>query len=164
MNQKEPSSKSASKASRLKAFFRTPQGTSVAVLLFMVVCIVIAVMPRTIRQINARRFARPLFEHSVPENAIVLEKLCQQEKNDDGVMATYAAVIVQTTLSEEDLLEYYSDTEYPAARKGDTVTLNVYPVADSDLSVLEDNADDYRSDGGNCYYIYLYSGTDALEN
>jgi len=105
------------------------------------------------KKLNA--FSAPLFDHALPEETRLVSSYADDSAND-GVRQAFACLIVQSSLTQEELLAFYSDTDYSPAREGDTVTLQVLPVEGESLETLK-NTKQYQEEGGPYWYIYLYS-------
>ena len=79
-------------------------------------------------------------------------------ENDDG--STSATIIMQTEWSEQEILDHYNDTTYPPAAENDEVALSVLPLDDSSIEAVK-QAELYEEDGGDYWFVYLYSAPKA---
>ena len=100
-------------------------------------------------------FSAPLFSHKLPADTRLVSSYSDDSANQ-GVQQAFACLIVQSTLAQEELLAFYSDTDYLPRREGDTVTLQVLPIEGDSLETLK-NTKQYSEEGGDYWYIYLYS-------
>lgn len=139
----------------LKNYLGTRQGQILLGLIAIFIFVLIGALPKTIREQSAKKFAKPLFSHEAPADSRVIQTYAEQTK-ENGKASTFAAIILQSSLSKDELLTFYSDTEYPPAKEGDQVSLQVYPLEEDALAVLKNN-NLYQEDGGDYWYIYLYS-------
>lgn len=121
------------------------------------VCAALAVfaavlLPGQLSDKRANSFADPLFNHEMPDDARLIQ--ASASENDNG--STSATIIMQTEWTQDEILEYYSDTNYPPAAENDDVTLSVLPLNDSSIEAVK-QADLYEEDGGEYWFVYLYS-------
>ena len=70
----------------------------------------------------------------------------------DGVTA---ALLLGTNWTEQQLLDYYGDTEYPPFKKDQTVTLAARPLDEASLEALSEAGQ--REAGQEYWFVYLYS-------
>ena len=113
--------------------------------------IAVAFGPRWINQAVGMSFGEPLFEHPLPEDAILISK--DAAKDDEGTIT--AAMLLQTDLTSEELEAFYADLECPPAKKGQTVSIQAKALTEEDLQVLK-QAKLYEE--GACYqFVYVYS-------
>lgn len=101
---------------------------------------------------QAEAFAAPLFNHEMPDDARLIQT--SASTNDDG--STSATILLQSTWSEQKIYDFYQDTTYAPAAENDVVTLSVLPLDDSSLEAVK-QADLYEEEGGNYWFVYLYS-------
>ena len=66
-----------------------------------------------------------------------------------------AAMILKTDLTSEELEAFYSDTEYPPAEEGQTVSLSAKPLDENSIKAMK-QAKLYE-EGASYQFIYLYS-------
>ena len=125
--------------------------TTVLLLAFAGVLLGVFVIPDKIEQHKLNQFARPFFEHAVPENSYSVQASVATDENG----GTTAAAIIGTHLTEEELYAFYADTEYVPAKEGDTVELNVKALEGDSLKVLQE-AGKYREED-KYYFVYIYS-------
>ena len=123
---------------------------------FFHLLIIIAVMaamlvPKRLQERAANQFGEPLFSHALPEGA----KLIQQDAAKDKEGGTTAALLLQTDLSEDALLAFYSNMEFAPAEEGQTVTLQVKALDESSIQALK-QAKLYE-EGAQYMFVYLYS-------
>lgn len=124
-------------------------------LLVLVIFLGTIFVPRWINQRVSKAYAEPLFSHALPDGAKVVST--DAVKDDDGGIT--AAILMQTDLSQEELLAFYEDLDLEPAEEGHGVTLDVKALSDEDLDVLK-QAKLYE-DGASYQFVYIYSG---LEN
>jgi len=125
--------------------------TTVLLLAFAGILLGVFVIPDKIEQYKLNQFARPFFEHAVPENSYSVQASVATDENG----GTTAAAIIGTHLTEEELYEFYADTEYVPAKDGDTVELRVKALEGDSLKVLQE-AGKYREED-KYYFVYIYS-------
>lgn len=120
-------------------------------LMVLLVVLAVILVPKRLEQRACDKFGEPLFTHALPENAVLVQQ--DAAKDDEG--GTTAALLLQTDLSSEELIAFYSDTIYPPAKEGQTVTLEAKALDESSLEALK-QAKLYEE--GACYqFVYLYS-------
>jgi len=139
----------------LDELFKGKPTTAAFILIFIICCCLLVAIPDSIQNHKVKVFAEQLYNHEIPDDARVLQTAHDSEKTDDG-RVTYATVLLQTSLTEEELTAFYNDTSYTPARDGDTVTLTVYALDDSSLKAIQ-QAGLYQEDGGDYWFVYLYS-------
>lgn len=125
--------------------------TTIIMLAFGAVILCVFYLPQKIEERECERFAAPLFQHATPEGSYVVQT--SSVRDDAG--GTTAAIILGTSLTEEELLTAYSDVVYVPARDGETVELSVKPLDEGSISALK-NAGRYREED-DYYFIYIYS-------
>ena len=101
--------------------------------LLMIVVLAVFLLPGKLEERKANQFGEPLFSHTLPEGA----ELIQQDagKTDDG--SVMAAMILKTKMSSEELEAFYGDISYTPAEEGQAVTLNANPLDESSLAALK---------------------------
>ena len=101
--------------------------------LLMIVVLTVFLLPGKLEERKANQFGEPLFSHTLPEGA----ELIQQDagKTDDG--SVMAAMILKTKMSSEELEAFYGDISYTPAEEGQAVTLNASPLDESSLAALK---------------------------
>ncbi|MBM6914244.1 hypothetical protein H6B33_02345 [Gemmiger formicilis] len=104
---------------------------------------------------QADAFARPLQEHPLPAGMSLV--VADADKGEDG--STIGALLLRGTTDEESLLAFYSDTDYPPAKEGETVTLEVREADDSSLDALR-QANLYE-EGADYWFVYVTSAPAA---
>ncbi len=127
-------------------------------IVFGTIAIVWAIMiPMMLMKKSAEKFAAPLFAHSIPAGGNVLQSQTKQGWLDgwSGGICTNAALLLESDLTQTELEKYYSDMEYPPARRGDTVKLTVRPLDDASLQALQQAGQ--LEEGSQYWFIYLYS-------
>ena len=107
---------------------------------------------------RANDFADPLFNHEMPFDARLIQATATE--NDDG--STSATIIMQTEWDEQEILDHYNDITYPPAAENDQVTLSVLPLDDSSIEAVK-QAGLYEEDGGEYWFVYLYSAPKVTE-
>lgn len=107
---------------------------------------------------RAEEFSDPLFNHEMPDDARLIQ--ASAAENDDG--STSATIIMQTEWSEQEIFDHYSDTTYPPAAENDEVTFSVLPLDDASIEAVK-QAGLYEEDGGDYWFVYLYSAPKATE-
>ena len=123
---------------------------------FLPLLIILAVMaafliPKRLQEHAANAFGEPLFSHALPEGA----KLIQQDAAKDKEGGTTAALLLQTDLSEDELIAFYSDNEYAPAKEGQTVVLKAKTLDENSIQALK-QAKLYE-EGAQYIFVYLYS-------
>ena len=101
--------------------------------LLMILVLAVFLLPGKLEERKANQFGEPLFSHTLPEGA----ELIQQDagKTDDG--SVMAAMILKTKMSSEELEAFYGDISYTPAEEGQAVTLNASPLDESSLAALK---------------------------
>jgi len=125
--------------------------TTVLLLAFAGILLGVFVIPDKIEEYKLNQFARPFFEHKLPENSYSVQASVATDENG----GTTAAAIIGTHLTEEELHAFYADTEYVPAKDGETVELNVKALDEASLNVLME-AGKYREED-KYYFVYIYS-------
>ncbi len=120
-------------------------------LVLMIAIMAAFLLPKRLQERAANQFGEPLFSHALPEGA----KLIQQDAAKDDEGGTTAALLLQTDLTEEELLEFYSDRTYAPAEEGQTVTLRVKVLDENSIQALK-QAKLYK-EGAQYLFVYLYS-------
>lgn len=139
---------------KLKAIFKKiPKNVLTSIFLLAVGAVLLGVfyIPGKVEEHQLNQFARPLFYHLLPEDTYAVQT--SSVRDDDG--GTTAAIILGTSLTQEELLTFFSDTEYPPANEGETVVLEVKPLDEASIEVLK-KAKQYR-DQSDYYFVYIYS-------
>ena len=124
---------------------------SILLIAFAAVLIGVYYVPQKTEEYQCNQFAKPLFDHLLPEDSYSVQSSSVRDENG----GTTAAAIVGTQLTQEELLEFYSDTEYPPAREGETVELAVKELDEASIEVLRE-AGKYRTED-KYYFVYIYS-------
>ena len=122
----------------------------IAILLITALFAAVAI-PKRLEQKVCSRFAEPLYAHSLPEGAELVQQSSAKGKSNDFT----AALILATDLTEQELLGWFGDTEYPPAKEGQTVTLHAKALDESSLAAL-DKAGLYQ-EGKIYWFVYIYS-------
>ncbi len=124
------------------------------VLLVVIAAVLLGVfvIPDRIEDYKLKQFARPFFEHALPENSYSVQASVATDENG----GTTAAAIIGTQLTEEELYAFYADTEYVPAKDGDVVELSVKMLDEASISALRE-AGKYREED-KYYFVYIYSG------
>ena len=125
------------------------------VILFIVVCCLVGMLFPTKDKTVYSDFAKPLYEHDVPKDSVLLEK-SEDSGEADGKAYSFACLILQSPLSQEELAAFYGDVSYAPAREGDEVSLRVLPVEGDSIEVVK-KSKYYKEGRGNLWYVYLYS-------
>ena len=125
--------------------------TSAVLLAFGAVLLGVFYIPQKMEERECERFAAPLFEHALPENSYSVQN--SSVRDDQG--GTTAAMIIGTSLSEEELAAFHGDTEYLPARKGEQVELSVKALDEASLEALR-SAGKYREEE-DYFFVYIYS-------
>ena len=102
-------------------------------LIMVLIFVVVVFAPRWIDGIFCARFGKPLFDHALPENTVLVSQ--DAARDTDGVVT--AALLLQTDLSSEELVAFYEDLDCPPAKEGQTVCLEAKPLTEEDLDVLK---------------------------
>ena len=125
--------------------------TTVLLVVIAAVVLGVFVIPDRIEDYRLKQFARPFFEHVLPENSYSVQASVATDENG----GTTAAAIIGTQLTEEELYAFYADTEYVPAKDGDTVELSVKALDEASVKALQE-AGRYRSED-KYYFVYIYS-------
>jgi len=125
--------------------------TTVLLIAFAAVLLGVFVIPDKIEEYQMNRFAKPLFDHLLPENSYSVQASVGKDENG----GTTAAAIIGTHLTEEELYAFYADGEYLPANEGETVELSVSALEEDSLNVLKE-AGKYREED-KYYFVYIYS-------
>lgn len=139
---------------RLKKLFqKIPKNvlTSVLLLAFGAVLLGVFYIPKKVEEHQLKQFSHPLFYHLLPDDTYAVQT--SSVRDDNG--GTTAAIIMGTSMTGDELLEFYSDTEYPPANEGETVTLEVKALDEASIEVLK-KAGKYREQS-DYYFVYIYS-------
>ena len=124
--------------------------------LMALVIFLMVVLPDKFAQRKANQFAEPLFSHAIPTDARLIQKSASE--NEDGTIS--ATIILQSTWSQQELLDFYMDIDYMSSvQEADVkaqVTLSVLPLDESSLNAVQ-QAGLYEEEGGDYWFIYLYS-------
>ena len=108
-------------------------------------------LPGRLKQIQCDRFAKPLYSHALPEGSRLVQKSCVKGEAGDFT----AALILASDLTEEELAAFFGDTEYPPAKKGQTVELAVKPLDSDSLSALAQAG--LQRENEQYVFVYIYS-------
>ena len=119
--------------------------------LLMIAVIAAFLLPGKLEDRAANQFGEPLFSHTLPSGSAVIQQ--DAEKTEDG--GIMAAMILKTDLTSEELEAFYSDTEYPPAEEGQTVSLSEKPLDENSIKAMK-QAKLYE-EGASYQFIYLYS-------
>ncbi len=122
----------------------------IAILLLTVLFAAVAI-PKRLEQKVCSRFAEPLYAHSLPEGAELVQQSSAKGKSNDFT----AALILSTDLTEQELLQWFGDMEYPPAKEGQTVTLHAKRLDEDSLKALA-KANLYQ-EGKTYWFVYIYS-------
>jgi len=101
----------------------------VMILLF----IAVAFGPRWVDSAVSHRFGKPLFDHELPENAVLVSKDAARDSN--GVIT--AALLLQTDLTSEELESFFADVECEPVKEGQIVRVEAKALTEADLDVLK---------------------------
>ena len=119
---------------------------------FLMVAVMAAfLLPKKLEERNANQFGEPLFSHTLPENAELIQK--DSGKTDDG--SIMAALLLKTDLTSEELELFYGDAVYAPAKEGQTVTLSAKALDENSLDALK-KAKLYE-DGASYQFVFLTS-------
>ena len=110
-----------------------------------------AAIPKRLEQKVCSRFAEPLYAHSLPEGAELVQQSSAKGKSNDFT----AALILATDLTEQELIQWFGDTDYPPAKEGQTVTLHANPLDETSLAALDKAG--LRQEGKTYWFVYIYS-------
>lgn len=123
----------------------------------IVILCLIFVLPESIAKKQseafAKAFAKPLYEHEMPQGARFVSSSASEGTDDASTSAT---LILQSDWSADEIDQFYRDISYPPARENDVVTLSIIPLDNSSLDAVK-QAGLYQEDGGSYWFIYLYS-------
>ena len=95
--------------------------------------VVVGFGPRWMDSLVCNRFGRPLFDHALPAETVLVSK----DAATDGEGVITAALLLQTDLSSEELEAFYADLNCPPAKEGQSVELSAKALAEEDLDVLK---------------------------
>ena len=126
--------------------------TTVLLVVIAAVVLGVFVIPDRIEDYKLKQFARPFFEHVLPENSYSVQASVATDENG----GTTAAAIIGTQLTEEELYAFYADTEYVPAKDGDTVALSVKALDEASINALKEAGRHREED--KYYFVYIYSG------
>lgn len=120
-------------------------------LVLMLAVLAVFLLPQRLADKKAEQFGEPLFAHTLPEGA----ELIQQDatKGRDG--STMAALILKTDLTAEELEAFYSDTVYPPAKEGQTVEMRCKALDEASLDALK-QAELYE-EGASYLFVFISS-------
>lgn len=120
-------------------------------LLIMLAVLAAFLLPGKLSDRRAEQFGKPLFSHTLPEGAKLIQK--DAAENDDG--STMAALLLQTDLTPAELEAFYGDISYAPANEGETTSLSASALDESSLAALK-QAKLYE-DGASYCFVYLIS-------
>ncbi len=123
-------------------------------ILFLIVgfaLILAFIVPKRIQERQCSAFAKPLYNHALPADMKLVQKSAAKDKSGGYT----AALILAGAKEKDELLAFYSDTAYPPAKNGQTVTLAVKPLDESSLSALEQAG--MREENQTYWFVYIYS-------
>lgn len=125
--------------------------------IFLSIAVIWAIMlPKGLSNRKANAFAQPFFSHAAPQGASVLQQAASREKQEGEYITTATQILEFSQAPEQQELEaFYSDTSYPPADEGQTVTLAAKPLDDASLSALQ-QAGVYEQ-GMEYWFVYLVS-------
>jgi hypothetical protein len=127
--------------------------TSIILLTFGAVVLCAWILPQRIEEYHCNRFAKPLFEHTIPADSYVVQTSAVRDDNGGTTAAVILGVAFDT--DAQQIYEFYSDAEYLPAEEGENVELNVRELDEGSISALR-QAGMYR-EGDEYFFIYLYS-------
>lgn len=130
-------------------------GTMVAILFVVLALIWGWMFWEKAQRDQADAFARPLQEHPLPVGMSLV--VADADKGDDG--STIGALLLRGATDEESLLAFYSDTDYPPAREGETVTLDVREADEASLDALRQAG--LYEEGAEYWFVYVTSAPAA---
>ena len=105
----------------------------------IVIFVAVGFGPRWMDSLVCNRFGRPLFEHALPAETVLVSK--DAATDSEGVIT--AALLLQTELTEIETLTqtaieaFYADLNCPPAKEGQTVELSAKALTEEDLDVLK---------------------------
>lgn len=120
-------------------------------ILLMAAILTAFLLPKKLEQKACNDFGAPLFDHALPADT----KVVQQSAVKDEEGGVTAALLLQTTLSSEELKAFYGDTDYPPMEEGQTVTLSAKPLDADSMEALK-QAKLYE-EGASYQFVYLYA-------
>ncbi|MCF0136097.1 MAG: hypothetical protein HUJ69_06710 [Lachnospiraceae bacterium] len=124
-------------------------------IIFIIICCLIGMWIGSNKNAKLDAFTTQLTEQSVPDASRLVTAVSGTNKGDYGTEA-YACLILQSELSDEELMDFYGSSEYLPYKEGYTVSMQVYAVDEASLDTLKE-AGHYEEEGGAYRYIYLYS-------
>lgn len=124
---------------------------------FLSIAVIWAIMlPKGLSNRKANTFAQPFFSHAAPQGASVLQQSASREKQNGAYVTTATQILAfSQTPQQQELERFYSDTTYPPADEGQTVTFAAKPLDDSSISALQ-QAGVYEQ-GMEYWFVYLVS-------
>ena len=96
-----------------------------------------------------RKYAKALFEHTLPAETIMLQKDVVMQQGG-GVMA---AMLLETDLTSEELLQFYGDVLSQLEAQGKEAVLDAEPLNEDSLAAVRE-AGYYQEDRG-YQFVYL---------
>ncbi len=108
-------------------------------------------LPNRNENTRINNFAQQIYDHDHPAYTGLIARDVAKDLN--GV--TTAAILLQTDLSVEELVEFYSDTEYEPVEEGQTVTVEVHELTEKQLKSVQKSM--LYVEGANYKYLYLIS-------
>ena len=120
-------------------------------LVMVLIFVVVVFAPRWIDGLFCAKFGKPLFEHAIPEQSVLVSK--DAARDTEGVVT--AALLLQTDLSSEELEAFYADLDCPPAKDGQTVKLEAKPLSEADLDVLKQAK--LYVEGASYQFVYVAS-------
>lgn len=108
-------------------------------------------LPKRLEQRECDLFAEPLYTHTLPEGSRLVQK--SAVKSEDGSFT--AALILASDMEAEELLDFFDDVTYPAAKEGQVVSLDVKPLDQESLEAMQKAG--LKKEDETYYFVYIYS-------
>lgn len=108
-------------------------------------------LPKRLEERACNRFAEPLYSHALPADARLVQKSAVKDKSGGYT----AAVILAADTTEEALVRFFGDIQYPPAKEGQSVTLAAKPLDENSLAALQKAG--LQQAGESYWFVYIYS-------
>lgn len=123
----------------------------IAPLVILLVLVAAFLLPKYLENKALDAFGEPLFSYALPEDTA----LVQQDAAKDDAGGWTAALLLESSLTEEELSAYYAAVDASPAGEGYSVELSVKPLDEDSIEAMK-QAKLYE-EGKSYYFVYLYS-------
>ena len=123
----------------------------IAPLVILLVLVAAFLLPKYLENKALDAFGEPLFSYALPEDTT----LVQQDAAKDDAGGWTAALLLESSLTEKELSQYYAAVDAPPAEEGYSVELSVKPLDEDSIEAMK-QAKLYE-EGKSYYFVYLYS-------